>query len=208
VTRRGELLSRGEGDGLKRVLNLDGKTLRGSGGKNNEALHVVSACSKDGGVCFGQRSADGKGHEIRLIKELLDAISVKNQIVTIDAIGAQTEIAEKIVKNKGDYVLAVKENQKSLHDEIRQFFADPRLLGSCARHRTVEKARGSIETRDCWQSADIGWLKADGKWAGLRSIGMTRNTILHADGRESSEERYFISSLPSAAAAAITSVAI
>jgi len=199
VSRWGEFLSRGEGEGLKRVLNLDGKTMRGSGDKNNEALHVVSAWSKDGGVCFGQKSADGKGHEIRLIKELLDTISIKDQIVTIDAIGAQTEIAEKIVKNKGDYVLAVKENQKNLHDDIKQFFADPHLRETCARINTVEKARGNIETREYWQTADIDWLKSDNKWSGLRSIGMTRNTILASDGKESAEERYFISSLPAGA---------
>ena len=196
VTRWCGFLSRGEGEGLKRVLAIDGKTMRGSGNKNKDALHVVSAWSKDGGVCFGQRSADSKGHEIRMIKELLGALSVKGQVVTIDAIGTQTGIAEKIVAKQGDYVLAVKENQKTLHDEIKQYFAVPRLLKACASHRTVEKARGAAETRDYWQTADTGWLKAGGKWQGLCSIGMTRNTILAADGKEKVEERHFRSSLP------------
>ena len=190
-----EFLGRGEGDRLKRILSIDGKTMRGSGNKDRDALHVVSAWSGEGGVCFGQKAADGKGHEIRLIKELLGAVSVEGQVVTIDAIGTQTEIAEKITGKKGDYVLAVKENQKGLHDDIRLYFADAELRGRARRHSTVDKARGGVETREYWQTGDIGWLKTDGKWAGLLSIGMTRNTIDGCTGVKV-EERYFISSLP------------
>jgi len=191
-----ELLSRGEGQALKQVLCIDGKTLRGNGNKNQDALHVVSAWSKQNGVCFGQKSAPGKGHEINTIQELLDILCVKGQIVTIDAIGTQTAIAEKIVKKQGDYVLAVKENQPLLHDEIRRYFADEVLREASEHHATLEKARGQIEKREYWHTGAVGWLQGDGKWAGLHSIGMTRNTLTALDGTQRVDERYFISSLP------------
>jgi predicted transposase YbfD/YdcC len=190
-----EFLGRDEGERIKRTLCIDGKTMRGNGGAGQEALHVVSAWSREDGAGFGQRSAKGKGHEIRLIKELLGAVRVEGHVVTIDAIGTQTEIAGKIVEKKGDYVLAVKENQGTLHEDIRLYFADGRLRDKAGYHGTVDKARGRVETREYWQTGDIGWLKADGKWKGLPGIGMTRNTIDDGAGAKS-EERYFISSLP------------
>ena len=190
-----EFLGRGEGERIKRILSIDGKTMRGSGNKDTEALHVVSAWSKEDGVCFGQKSASGKGHEIQMIKELLNVIRVKDQVVTIDAIGTQTEIAEKIVEKKGDYTLAAKGNQGTLHDDLKLYFADGKLREACGYHKTVDKARGKVETREYWQTGEVGWLKADERWAGLRSAGMARNTI--DDGvNVAVEERYFISSLP------------
>ena len=190
-----EFLGRGEGEAIKRILNIDGKTMRGSGNKDTEALHTVSAWSEEDGVSFGQKSAAGKGKEIPLITELLDMLSVKDTVVTIDAAGTQTATAEKIVGKKGDYVLAVKGNQPTLHDDLKLYFADGKLRDACGCHKTVDKARGKIETREYWQTGDAGWPKADEKWTGLRSIGMTRNTI--DDGVKATvEERYFISSLP------------
>ena len=195
-----EFLDRGEGEAIKRILNIDGKTMRGSGNKNAEALHTVSAWSKEDGVSFGQKSAAGRGKEIPLITELLEMLSVKDTVVTIDAAGTQTAIAEKIVKKKGDYVLAVKGNQPTLHDDLKLYFADGKLRDACGYRKTVDKARGKIETREYWQTGGIGWLKADVKWAGLRSIGMARNTV--DDGvNVAVEERYFISSLPAVTAA-------
>jgi len=169
--------------------------MRGSGNKNAEALHTVSAWSREDGVSFGQRSAAGKGKEVPLITGLLDMLSVKGKVVTIDAMGTQTEIAEKIVRKEGDYVLAVKGNQATLHGDLGLYFADGKLRDACGYHKTVDKARGKVETREYWHTEDAGWLKADGKWAGLLSIGMTRNTV--DDGTNVTvEERHFISSLP------------
>jgi hypothetical protein len=92
----GALLKQEDGKRIKKLLAIDGKTIRGNGNENQEALHTVSAWSKEDGVCFGQRSADSKGKEIPMITELLDTVSVAGQIVTIDAIGTQKEIAKKI----------------------------------------------------------------------------------------------------------------
>ena len=161
-------------------------------------LHVVSAWLKENGVCFGQKSADSKGKEIPMIEDLLDTISVGNQIVTIDAIGAQTEIARKIVKGRGDYVLGVKGNQPTLHENISLYFTDEEFIAqmksSGQYEKTVEKAHSQIETREYFQTDDIKWLSERDKWNGIKTIGMTR-TRCKSDKGESCETRYFISSL-------------
>ena len=92
-------------------------------------------------------------------------------------------------------MLALKGNQESLHDDTKLYFADPELLSKCAYHKTTEKARGGIEKREYWQTDNIDWLSQKKDWAGLKSIAMTRNTIIK-NGVETSETRYFISSLP------------
>jgi predicted transposase YbfD/YdcC len=194
-----KLLSQDEGEKLKRLLAIDGKTSRGNGNRDQEALHIVSAWSKEGGVCFGQRSSDVKGKEIPMIKELLDTVSVKGQIVTIDAIGTQKDIAEKIRKGKGDYVLTLKGNQGTMHQEMQEYLDDAGLRSKIEEggnySRAIEKARGNIEIREYWQTGDIKWIKDRKEWAGLKSFGMSRNTVKKPDGTESVEERYFISSL-------------
>ena len=133
--------------------------MRGNGNKNQEALHVVSAWSRESGVCFGQKSEDSKGKEIPMIKDLLDTISVKDQVVTIDAIGTQTEIAEKIKKGKGDYVLAVKGNQPNLDENIGLYFNDTEFIEKIKADGTYhiprEKAHGQIEIREYFQTSDI-----------------------------------------------------
>ena len=92
-------------------------------------------------------------------------------------------------------MLGLKGNQGSLHEDVKQYFEDPQLLATCAYHEVVEKARSAVETREYWQTNDIKWLEPRKAWAGLKSIVMTRNTIVK-DGDTATEERYFISSLP------------
>jgi len=194
-----ELLNRGEGEKLKKILSFDGKTMRGNANKNQEALHVVTAWSKEDGVCFGQKAVEGKGKEIPAIKDLLKIISVKQQVVTIDAIGTQTEIAAKIREGKGDYVLAVKGNQANLHEDIQMYFKDEAFLSKIKEQqgysKTIEKAHGQIEIREYFQTDDIAWLSMREQWKGLKTIGMSRNTY-KKPGKETSETRYYISSLP------------
>jgi predicted transposase YbfD/YdcC len=193
------MLNTDEGEKIKQILNIDGKTSRGSGNKHHEALHTVSAWSKENGVCFGQKSSDSKGKEIPLIKDLLDIVSVKNQIVTIDAIGAQTEIAQKIKEGKGDYVLAVKGNQPTLLDNVSLYFSDEEFIkkmkAAGSYFKTAEKAHSRIEIREYFQTDDIQWLPGREAWKGLKSIGMTRSSYKSEKG-ETQETRYYISSLP------------
>ena len=131
--------------------------------------------------------------------DLLDITSVKGQIVTIDAIGTQTAIAEKIKKGKGDYALAVKGNQPTLFGDISLYFADGEFAeklkaqGFYSRH--VEKARSQVEVREYFQTDDIKWLSGRSKWKGLQTIGMVR-TACESEKGKTAEIRYFISSLP------------
>ena len=189
-----EMLNTDEGEKIKKILAIDGKTQRGNGNKSQKANHIVSAVD-DSGFCVGQRLVDEKSNEITAIPELLDALNVKGHIITIDAMGTQTEIAKRIRKRQADYVLALKGNQTSLHDDVRQYFEDNELRARCLYTKTAEKARGGIEIREYWQTDDIAWLSQKKDWAGLKSIAMTRNTI-RKNGEERIETRYFISSLP------------
>ena len=189
-----EMLNSSEGEKIKKILAVDGKTQRGNGNKSQEANHIVSAVDENG-FCLGEERVDDKSNEITAIPHLLDNLNIKGHIITTDAMGTQTEIVKKIRKKRADYVLALKGNQGSLHEEVKLYFSDPELLCKCAYTKTTEKARGGIEKREYWQTADIGWMSQKKDWAGLKSIAMTRNTI-NKDGKESMETRYFISSLP------------
>lgn len=191
--RWNEILSSGEGEKIKKILAIDGKTQRGNGTASQKANHIVSAVDENG-FCLGQKRVDEKSNEITAIPDLLDDLNIKGHIVTTDAMGTQKEIAKKIRKKHGDYVLALKGNQGSLHEEVRQYFDDTELLSRCAYVKTIEKAHSSIERREYWQTEDIAWLTQKKEWAGLKSIGMTKNTITKK-GETTTEVRYFISSL-------------
>jgi predicted transposase YbfD/YdcC len=188
-----EMLNSGEGEKIKRILAIDGKTQCGNGNKNQKANHIVSAVDEDG-FCLGEKRVNEKSNEITAIPDLLDTLNVKGHIITTDAMGCHTDIVAKIRKKRAEYVLALKGNHPVLHEEVAQYFADEDLLVKCAYAKTLEKARGGIEKREYWQSDDIGWLEQKKEWKGLKSIAMTRNTITK-NGVQTTETRYFISSL-------------
>jgi predicted transposase YbfD/YdcC len=189
-----ELMNSGEGEKIRKLLSIDGKTQCGNGNKNQQANHIVSAVDEKG-FCVGERLVNEKSNEITAIPELLEVLNVKGHIITIDAMGTQKEIAAKIRKKRADYVLALKKNHATLYEDVEQYFSDTRLLSKCMYKKTVEKARSGMETREYWQTNDIKWLDSKKEWTGLSSIAMTRNTIVK-DGKETTEARYFISSLP------------
>lgn len=189
-----EMLSSGEGQKLQKILAIDGKTQCGNGNKNQKANHIVSAVDENG-ICLGQTLVQEKSNEITAIPKLLDDLNIKGQIVTIDAMGTQTKIAAKIRNKKADYVLGLKGNQETLHEDVALYFSDSEFLKKSDYFDTIEKARGGVEKREYWQTDDISWLPQKDKWAGLKSICMTKNTVCK-DGKTSEEVRYFISSLP------------
>jgi predicted transposase YbfD/YdcC len=182
----------------REVIAVDGKTLRGSktspDGKG--ALHLVSAYATEAGLVLAQRAVDGKSNEITAIPELLDMLNLKGAIVSIDAMGTQKEIARSIADKGADYVLALKGNQSSLHEDAALFFADPALAASCARTQETDAGHGRIEERSC-RAAEAGWLaKRHPDWKGLRSIAaVTARRIDKKSGGESLETRYYITSL-------------
>ena len=181
------------------VVAIDGKTACGSRDGRNTALHTVSAYATASGLCLGQEHTRGKGHEIAAIKALLDTLALKGCIVTIDAIGCQTEIARKILDRGGDYLLAVKDNQKDLADALREFFADGEIRGfgslPVSRFQSLEKAHGRIETRQAMWVTDLSWLdkKLREHWPKLAGLGMIERQR-EINGAVSTERAYYIGS--------------
>jgi len=190
-----EVMNGDEGGKIKRILGIDGKTQCGNKNRNQaRANHIVSVVDESG-FCFGQELVDEKSNEITAIPTLLDKINIKGHIITTDAMGCQREIVEKIKNKKADYVLALKGNQGTLHEDVKLYFDDKTFLSKAKYIKTIEKARGGVEIREYWQTENINWLPNKKEWKGLKSIAMTRNTI-EKDGKTTVEQRYFISSLP------------
>jgi predicted transposase YbfD/YdcC len=188
-----ELLNSNGGEKVRKILSIDGKTQRGNGNMEQKANHIVSAVDENG-FCLGEDRVDDKSNEITAIPELLDTLNIKGHIVTTDAMGTQREIVKKIRQKKADYVFALKGNQETLHDDVKLYFEDKDLLVKCDYCKTIQKARGGVEKREYWQTEDTNWLAQRKDWAGLKSIAMTRNTIIK-NGITTTQTRYFISSL-------------
>jgi predicted transposase YbfD/YdcC len=179
------------------VVALDGKTLRGSKDGPNTALHMVSAYATTLGVSLGQEGSAGKGNELAAIRALLDALVLKGCIVTLDALGCQTDIAEKIVSQGGDYVLAVKDNQGNLSAAIGDFFATAESLNyrsiDVQKQVWTEKDHGRLETRRAAFVADVSWMDQAMRedWKNLGAVGMIE-TEQDIKGKVSIERRHFI----------------
>lgn len=194
------------------VVAIDGKTVCGSRDGHNTALHTISAFATASGLCLGQEHTRGKGNEIAAIKALLDTLALKGCIVTIDAIGCQTEIAQKILDRGGDYLLAVKDNQGALAGALREFFADGQTGGfghlPVSRHQTVEKDHGRIETRQALWVTDLSWLdpKLREHWPKLAGLGMIERRR-DINGKVSTECAFYIGSKAIASAEAFANAA-
>lgn len=184
----------------KGIVAIDGKTLRRSHDQKNGLgpLHLVSAWATDNGLSLGQVATEEKSNEITAIPALIDRIDVKGAIVTIDAMGCQKDIAKKIIDAKGDYVLAVKDNQPKLHEAIKEIFSDQRqaeLLKLPHReHETTEKGHGRKDGRYYVLARLPDSFPWKEQWPGLKAIGMAVRTTEQADGTTSGDARYFISS--------------
>ena len=187
------------------VIALDGKTLRRSHNRNSgkAAIHLVSAWATENSLVLGQTKVDAKSNEITAIPELLNLLDVSGCIVTIDAMGCQKKIAQRIVSREADYVLAVKENQGRLLEDVKDLFSCGQRTGfEGMPHdfcQTLNKGHGRIETRRCWTLDDpdqLSYVETGREWPGLRSIGMV-TAERREGGRVSVESRYYISSLGS-----------
>ncbi len=193
-----ELLNKNEGEILKKIICIDGKTMRSNKKKDGKPSHIVSAWSKEDGFCLGQKAVDEKSNEITAIPELLEKIQIKGQVITIDAMGTQKTIVEKIKKKRADYVLGLKGNQGNLYTSVKEYFAEGEFCEKIKKEenykKTCEKAHGQIEIREYYQTEDIKWLEEKKEWRGLKSIIMEKKTIKKEE-KEQIEYRYFISSL-------------
>lgn len=190
------LLNTNEGERIKKIICIDGKTMRSNKRGENRPNHIVSAWSREDGYCLGQKTVDEKSNEITAIPKVLDMIEIKGQVVTMDAMGTQTAIAEKIRERRADYVLALKKNQGTLYEDVKLFLMDEKakLKSEGNYYRSIEKAHGQTEIREYYQTEEIKWLSQKKNWKGLKSIGMEEKTI-KKDGKEKKEYRFYISSL-------------
>jgi len=137
----------------------------------------VSAFASEARIVLGQVKTDEKSNEITAIPELLDLLNVKGGIVSIHAMGAQKEIAAKIIEKGGDYILALKGNQSSLHDDIKLFFDDEMLVKRLQSHEHTSGGHGRIEIRTCTVTDAIGWLKENHDWSGPRTIVQIKSEV-------------------------------
>ncbi len=185
------------------VVAIDGKRLRRShdGTLGKAAIHMVSAWASANHLVLGQLKTDEKSNEITAIPELLKALVLKGCIVTIDAMGCQTEIAKLIVDKEADYVLALKGNQGTLHNDVQDLFiyAQEPSFRDIAHdfEQTIDNGHGRIEIRRHWTISEpefIAHLDPDHKWAGLQSIGMVESER-HVEDKITTETRYYIATL-------------
>jgi predicted transposase YbfD/YdcC len=183
-------------------IHLDGKTLRQTRRRTQrlKALHVVSAWAGQTGITLGQVAVAAKSNEITAMPQLLELLDLRDKIVTTDAMGCQKAIAEAIVEGGGDYILAVKDNQPTLHDEIQAAFAQaaPPPPRSARGYRTEEKGHGRQERRTVQVLPVRGHLSAAqcAAWLGVLTVVMvTRVVWCEATGVGSTEVSYFLSSL-------------
>lgn len=188
------------------VIAIDGKQLRRSHDNNlgKSAIYMVDAWSSENQITLGQVKVDEKSNEITAIPKLLELLVLEGSIVTIDAIGCQVEIADKIVQKGADYVLAVKKNQGQLYEHIKYLFEVVEQMGfDCVEHqhaKTVNK-HGRIEIRQCWTISEqdyIEYLPDYQKWRALRTIVMV-DTERRIGEQIEKERRFYISSLASPA---------
>ena len=175
------------------IVPIDGKTIRRSKdlANNKKAIHIISAWSAANGIVLGEIATDEKSNEITAIPNLLRMLELKGCIVTIDAMGTQAEIARTIIDGGADYVLAVKENQLTLLEDLELYFSTE--SAACDYAKTTEKSHGRYETRECWASTDIDWLYNKDKWAGISGIGMIRSKRQQVGSEEvENSAKYFI----------------
>ena len=154
---------------------------------------MVSAWANTNSLVLGQRRVDEKSNEITAIPKLLDALELSGTVVTIDAMGCQRGIAEKIIAKKADYILAVKENQGHLLEEIKDSF---QMLTTDAVGEEIDYGHGRVEQRRCSVIADLSLLEKAAEWASLQGIVRIQSERFHkATGKTETEIRYYITSL-------------
>jgi predicted transposase YbfD/YdcC len=190
---------------VKDVVAIDGKAIRASKTDTTAACHVVSAFAHARGLILGQRAVTAKSNEITAIPELIAGLALEGCIVTIDAMGCQKNIAHHIIKAGADYVLALKGNQGTLHDDVRLFFEQLPPETTLATYETLDKGHGRVEQRICSVSSDIEWLKEAHPWMQLKTIVRIESHVT-CKGKTRVEARYFISSLPPDAAKILAAV--
>jgi predicted transposase YbfD/YdcC len=182
------------------VVVIDGKTSRRSGDKkgSKQPIHMVSAFAARQRLVMGQVAVAEKSNEIVAIPVLLDMMAIEGAVVTIDAMGCQRNIAKKIIAKKADYIIALKGNQGTLHDDVKVFVAEQKANDFkdtvISQHETVDADHGRIETRTYTAIHDVEWLQERHDWPGLEGVIMVESRR-ESDGKVTQETRFYITSL-------------
>jgi predicted transposase YbfD/YdcC len=177
------------------VVSIDGKQLRGSYDKHNKkaAIHMVSAWANENRMVLGQVKVDQKSNEITAIPQLIKVLVLKGCIVTIDAMGCQTEIAKLIVEAEADYVLALKGNQGKLHQQVQDSFERETPTHT---YTDLSTDHGRVEKRTYSVLTDLKWVEAAGAWSGLKTLIRVESEVFQKlSQKATSETRYYISSI-------------
>lgn len=180
------------------LIALDGKTLRGSRTKTRGPLHVVNVWAASNRLVLAQLAVADKSNEITAVPQLLRALELTGCVVTVDALNCQKSIAKEISEADADYVLALKGNHGTLHDEVKCFLEDAQQRGwRDVPHsfvKTTDKEHGRLETRRYWITETTDWMADKPQWEKLRSLGLVEREV-EVDGKVRTERAYYLSSL-------------
>jgi predicted transposase YbfD/YdcC len=190
----------GNTENFGNILAVDGKAICSTSekGKPHSALQILTAYLTESGVILGQQAVCEKTNEIPVFQEMLEYLDVEGKTVTADAMHCQKETCKKIVKQKGNYVFGLKENQRNFHEDVRLFFEDKQNCGNIEIFEApVEKSHGRIEHRICSKISDVSWLNNLKDWPGLKTIFSIRR-ICSDRHKTTDETNYYITSLSEA----------
>ena len=184
------------------VVAIDGKTSRRTKGRQHAAIHMVSAFAASQRLVLGQVKVSNKSNEIIAIPKLLEMLTIEGAIVTIDAMGCQREIAQKILDKGADYILALKGNQGTLREDVEVFAAEQQGCGfqdtAISRAETVDGDHGRIETRTVTVMYDMAWLQHRHDWPGLKAVAIVES-VRESGTKTERETRFYIMSMKSPA---------
>ena len=177
--------------GCEGVLAIDGKTLRRSydRAEGQSPLHLVNAWAAEQRLVLGQLAVDGKSNEITAVPKLLEMLALPGMVVTADAMHCQRQLSQQVLDQGADYVLTLKGNQESLHEDVRLFLDDP--AAPVAQATQTNKGHGRIEIRTASVSDDVAWLQETHQWPGLKAVGKITASRQVGD-RTSVESRYYL----------------
>lgn len=179
----------------EKIVAIDGKTSRRSFDGAERAMHLISAFVSEMGIVLGQLKVDGKSNEITALPVLIDLLDLEGAIVTIDAMGCQTKVVEKIIEKGADYVIGLKGNQGTLHEDVQTFFEKKPKNTVFSQSMELDKGHGRIETRVCTVTDNINWLKdRHPQWTKLNTV-IEIESIREIKHEISVEKRYYIASI-------------
>ena len=180
------------------IVSIDGKRVCNSGDSDagKTAIHLVSAFASEAGICMGQVATAEKSNEITAIPVLLDMLVLKDCVVTIDAMGCQREIVEKIISKDADYVISLKSNQQELYEEVKHAF---KFMSPQSIDKHLDAGHGRVESRVCKVISDLRFIDQAKQWKGIKSVAMIQAQRMDKKtGLTTNETRYYICSIESA----------